>query len=184
MKITIINGNSKKENETFDRYLEHLRSSLEERGHAVAAFTLRDMDIKDCTGCYTCWVRTPGLCVLKDDYDTVIREYIRSDLVIFASPVVMSFMTSLMKRAVDRLLPLACAFLEQKADGRIGHVRRYEKYPGKGLILEKTKNVDDSDIEPLRNVFESGSGSGREKLMFTKFTSDPVEVICDETDNL
>ena len=62
MKITILNGNPEKENNAFDDYLKDLSDSLESSGHEVTTFTIRDLDIRYCIGCFGCWVKTPGEC--------------------------------------------------------------------------------------------------------------------------
>lgn len=183
MKITILNGNSKKENVEFDKYTESVKSFLEEKGNTVVAFKLRDMNIRDCLGCFGCWAITPGLCLQKDDYSKVLREIVNSDFVIFASPIVMLFMTALLKRAVDRLMPLSCAFFELKPNKRISHVRRYEKYPRIGVILEKEKDVNNADIETIRNVFVNIVVGGK-NLRFMRFTSDSMKDIYNEINNI
>ena len=36
-------------------------------GAQVETFKLKNYDIKHCTGCYSCWTKTPGECIFKDD---------------------------------------------------------------------------------------------------------------------
>jgi multimeric flavodoxin WrbA len=89
MKITILNGNPNADNVKFDNYLKELSDLLDSNNHTVTILKLREMDIKYCTGCFGCWVKTPGECVVADDMRDIRREYIHSDFVLFTSPVIM-----------------------------------------------------------------------------------------------
>jgi multimeric flavodoxin WrbA len=35
---------------------------------------LADKDIGYCSGCYSCWTKTPGVCIHKDDMRAIINE--------------------------------------------------------------------------------------------------------------
>jgi len=47
--------------------LSHLIDGMREAGADVDAVNLREKNIKNCIGCFTCMTKTPGKCVLKDD---------------------------------------------------------------------------------------------------------------------
>ena len=102
MHITILNGNPDESNQSFDDYLQRLSDALTSDDHGVTVLTLREMDIKYCTGCFGCWVKTPGECVVDDASRDVCRAAIHSDLVLWASPVIMGFYSALLKRAADK----------------------------------------------------------------------------------
>ncbi|CCU84209.1 conserved hypothetical protein [Mesotoga infera] len=51
MRITILNG-ARKGSEKFDMYVDKIASSLRDRGNDVEYFLLRDLDIKQCMGCF------------------------------------------------------------------------------------------------------------------------------------
>ncbi|WP_292598017.1 hypothetical protein [Mesotoga sp. UBA6090] len=59
MKITILNGASE-ESGTFEECLEKLVESLSKMKNEIQFFKLRDLQIKQCMGCFVCWVETPG----------------------------------------------------------------------------------------------------------------------------
>jgi len=90
----------------FDDYLKRLSDALASDGHAVTVFELREMDIKYCIGCFGCWVKTPGECIVPDESRDVRRAAIHSDLVLWASPVIMGFYSALLKKVTDKFLPL------------------------------------------------------------------------------
>ena len=40
-----------------------------------------EMNIKPCIGCNNCWLKTPGICSLKDGYEELIKGYLRRDCI-------------------------------------------------------------------------------------------------------
>jgi multimeric flavodoxin WrbA len=176
MKITILNGSPSAENKDFDLYLEKLSSSLKIKENNVFIFKLRDMKLNNCIGCYSCWLKTPGICIHKDDLPKVLKEYLASDLVVFASPVLMGFVSALLKRFQERLLPMSHPFLQLLND-RIQHVSRYENYPATALLLEKPDDFDNDSFQIIDKVFKSAK---TKKFLFTKFTDKKPEEVADE----
>jgi len=112
MKITILNGNPNAENVKFDNYLKELSDLLESSKHKVTILQLRDIDVRYCIGCWGCWLKTPGECIVADGSSDICREYINSDLVLFASPVIMGFTSALLKKAHEKILPLLLPYFE------------------------------------------------------------------------
>ena len=68
--------------------------NLQEKGHTLKMYCLREMDIHQCIGCFNCFTKTPGICVHKDDMIAVCKTTVRSDLMVFASPLYMGFVSS------------------------------------------------------------------------------------------
>ena len=132
-KITIINGCS---DETHSVFEEALTTEIEKHRTtlSVESFKLRDMKIGYCTGCWSCWLKTPGLCSMKDDMPQILKSVAVSDRTIFLSPVSMDFVTAQTKKICDRLIPLVHPYIEVDG-GEFHHVRRYDSYPELGLLL-------------------------------------------------
>lgn len=68
-------------------------------------FDLSKMDIADCIGCWTCWWKTPGICVHKDLED-FYRSYVNADRVIIFAQLKYGFVSSKLKTLLDRMIPL------------------------------------------------------------------------------
>lgn len=90
-------------------------------------FDLNKTYVKDCTGCWTCWWKTPGCCVFKD-LDEFYHMYITADKAIYFSKVSKGFVSGNMKTLFDRMIPLYLPYMSYKT-GESMHVPRYEKYP-------------------------------------------------------
>jgi multimeric flavodoxin WrbA len=183
MKITMLNGNPNADNVAFDNYLRELSRHLGLRHHTVNVFNLREMDIRYCVGCFSCWVKTPGECITKDNSDNICGAYINSDLVLFASPVIMAFTSALLKKAHEKLLPLVHPYLEF-VQSEVRHLSRYEEYPLMSLLLEKGNDTDEGDIKIISDIYRRDAINFKTKFCFTKLTSDPIEEVANEIDSV
>ncbi len=182
MRVTVLNGNPDPDNAQFDDYLRNLTDLLESRKHKVAVLQLRDMDIRYCIGCFGCWVKTPGECSnAADSTRDVRREYISSDFVLFASPVIMGFTSSLLKIAHERLLPLLLPY-SRLFDGERLHVARYDRYPSRGMLLQPQEDTDEEDIKIITDIYRRDANNFRTSFPLARLTSDPIEEVADAID--
>ncbi len=183
MKITILNGNPDGRNKNFDLFLEKLNIFLEKEQHTVKHLKLRNMDIKYCTGCWGCWVKTPGKCLFPDESATVCSETIHSHLVLLASPIIMGFTSTLLKKAMDKLIPLVHPYIEF-VHKESHHRKRYKKYPLFGLLLEKSDKSDEEDIAIISSIFERFTLNLKSTLRFVMFTHNPVQEVMNEINTI
>ena len=182
MNITILNGNPRKDNQDFEAYLARLSARLN-KTHQVQELTLRDMDIQYCVGCWGCWVKTPGQCLHRDDSANVCRRVIQSDLTILASPIRLGFVTSLMKKTMDKMIPLVHPYLVVD-QGEMHHLKRYKHYPLLGVLLHPGPDSRDRDPEIIGAILERTALNLKTRLAFNKLMSEPVEEVTREIDSL
>jgi hypothetical protein len=180
MKIVILNGNPAEENLPFDHYLRDLNSKLTDKGHQCELMTLRELTADYCTGCWSCWVKTPGRCIFADDSDRVCRAVINSDFVLFASPVLMGFLSALLKKFMDKLIPIVHPYTTV-VQGEIHHRHRYvpKVYPLGGLLLEKTPGTDSEDIEIIHGIQNRTMLNLKTRNVFTMLTDQAIEDVAD-----
>lgn len=183
MKIIILNGNPNPKNVAFDNYLRELSCLMKFRNHVVSVFNLSKMGIRYCTGCFDCWVKTPGECITQDDSHDICRAYINSDIVLFASPVIMGFTSALLKSAHEKLIPLLHPYFEF-VQNEVRHFSRYKYYPLMALLLERGRDTDEEDIEIISDIYKRDAINFKTSLSFTKLTSDPTEEVADEIDGI
>lgn len=88
---------------------------------------LRSTTVRDCIGCWSCWLKTPGRCVHKD-LNEFYKAYLDADKVIIFSKVSHGFVSGNLKTVFDRMLPLFLPYITYKT-GESMHLPRYEKYP-------------------------------------------------------
>lgn len=107
-----------KENETDEKY-EYIDTSK--------------LNISHCIGCNYCWLKTPGECAVKDDYEPILKGISKSDQVWLITDTKFGFVSYKAKNIVDRVLPLATMNLHVEGK-EMRHVMRYEKNPDWGVI--------------------------------------------------
>ncbi len=109
--------------------LDYLVHGMREVGAEVEVIELRKKKIRYCIGCFTCWTKTPGMCIHKDDMTKeILPTYLDSDLVILATPLFHYTVNALMKTFIERTLPVSLPFFE-KRDDVTRHPSRHEAPP-------------------------------------------------------
>ena len=68
MRVAILNGNPDGKYTGFDPYIDQVAKALQNNGSKVTHLKIRDLKIQFCTGCFGCWIKEPGTCVVKDDF--------------------------------------------------------------------------------------------------------------------
>jgi len=150
-KITILNGDPRNGGTALISLIASLTAS-HPAGVELETFALADMEIRQCIGCWSCWWKTPGVCVFRDDALPVMKAVLHSDLIVFASPLMAGFTSGMLKRLQDRLIVLIHPYIEPK-QGECHHRKRYDKYPDLALLLEKEKDTDDEDIQIVTDIY-------------------------------
>jgi len=127
MKALVLDGS--REGETLTPVaVQGMTSALAARGIEVERVELRELAIGPCTGCFGCWTRTPGECVIEDGARDVLRSYVGSDIVAYVTPVTFGGYSSQLKKLLDRFIPvLDPRFTIVK--GEVRHLLRYPRYP-------------------------------------------------------
>lgn len=102
MRVLLVNGGGRPDG--FTSYLCGLVSGiLESRGFDVSVLELTEQDIGFCTGCGIC--KKTGRCYQEDDMDILMDMFMSSEMVVFATPVRFSGLSSILKRYMERFQP-------------------------------------------------------------------------------
>lgn len=93
------------------------------------------LKISHCIGCNFCWLKTPGECSIKDDYEIILKKIIHADQMWVISSTALGFLDHNGKNIYDRILPIATMFLKFKGD-QMRHVIRYDNRTDLGIIYK------------------------------------------------
>jgi multimeric flavodoxin WrbA len=127
MKAVVLNG-SNRDNNPLNFWENIIVEILKNRRWEVETVELRNIKLSTCIGCFGCWIKTPGQCILKDNGVEICKAVARSDLLVLLTPVTFGGYSFELKKMVDRLIPNLLP-LFTKINGEMHHKTRYEKNP-------------------------------------------------------
>ena len=85
-----------------------------------------DGAIRPCVGCFSCWNKTPGQCVIKDGYDDIAILIHRADQVVVITRYTYGGFSGFVKNVFDRCIGYALPQFEV-VDGETHHRKRYDE---------------------------------------------------------
>ena len=89
--------------------------------------------IANCVGCFGCWIKTPGKCVIRDDATAVYPLIAQSTQIMYISRVKYGGYDTPVKTMLERAIPVQQAFL-RIWQGETHHVQR-RVAPKKAVII-------------------------------------------------
>ncbi|MBW6410721.1 flavodoxin family protein [Clostridium weizhouense] len=134
MKVLAINGSPRGEKGNTQVLLKSFLNGCEEAGAETEIVYLKDKNIKHCSGCFTCWTKTPGRCIHKDDMEELLNKISEADIIVYATPLYYYTVTGLMKDFMDRMLPLNNKEIV-KVDEGYSHPRRFKRKTSLKTVL-------------------------------------------------
>lgn len=150
MKITLINGNDRN-NDFYDDSMENICEYLNKKKVTYNINDLNKLNLKNCTGCDSCQNIKPGICVINDGINDILKEYLNSDIAIIITPIQFGTCNSTTKKFIDRTQPLFLPYQTTKK-GKTIMKKRYAKYPDI-IVVGIAYNNDIASIEAFRNTF-------------------------------
>ncbi|MDR1580492.1 MAG: flavodoxin family protein [Synergistaceae bacterium] len=111
MKTLVINGSPKGgQSNTMKLALAFLDGAGWGDAETIA---VADAKIEPCSGCFSCWNKTPGICVVRDEMSEILTKLIAADVIIWAFPLYYFSVPSKLKNLIDRQLPLNLPFMAE-----------------------------------------------------------------------
>jgi putative NADPH-quinone reductase len=123
--VLAFNSSPRKEKGFTAMVLERFMAGAASTGAETETVYLAEKKIADCLGCTWCWFKTPGICRHKDDVPSLHEKLLRADIIVYATPLYICTMNAIMKRFMDRIMPLAEPYQEYH-DGVCAHPHERE----------------------------------------------------------
>jgi len=133
----------------FHRLYDEILSCLKD--YEIKELLVGRGDLAYCTGCFGCWVKTPGECVMRDEISHINRAIMNSDVVFYLSPVVFGQVSANIKTVIDRGLPNMLPFFIVRPDGSTMHPPRYDQYPSQ-IIIGYGDDVSEEDVHLFADI--------------------------------
>lgn len=107
-----------------DDYSEQIKELLAEKDSEVEIVNTAEMKIAHCMGCNMCWLKTPGVCAIKDDYEIILKKIVKADNLWVVADTKFGFVDYRGKQVLDRIVPMLNMYIEIR-DGWERHQLRY-----------------------------------------------------------
>ena len=103
---------------------KQIASLLDSKDNQIKIIDTNDLEIHHCLGCNVCWLKTPGQCVIKDDYKQIVKQLVTAEDLWLVSDTRYGFLDFHGKRIMDRIMPMLNMNIEFR-DGWMRHQLRY-----------------------------------------------------------
>ena len=143
MNILVINSSPNKDKGNTAVILDPFLEGIKGGGAEVEIYYTKDLNINPCKGEVSCWMKTPGKCILNDDMSWLAPKAIKADILVLATPVYCDGINTHMQMFLERLLPRAMPSIEL----REGHTR----HPHREITQGKLALVSSCGLWELDN---------------------------------
>lgn len=150
MKAYIIYDNEYR-TESFLKLYRSIKEYLQEKSFDITETGIGRGDLAHCLGCFGCWIKTPGECVIPDLMKEINQTYMNSDVVVYICPIVFGQFSANIKNALDRWIPNILPFFEIREDGSTVHTCRYQSYPTH-IMLAYADQLTDEDTRIFTDI--------------------------------
>jgi len=148
MKALVINSSPHMDKGSTAVVLTPFVEGMKQAGAEVEILYTKKLNIKPCEGCLTCWLKTPGICIHKDDMVDILPKLV-AEIVVLATPLYVDGMTGPMKMFLDRIIPGALPFFEIR-DGHNRHPGRVNSnVKGKVVLVSNCGFWEVDNFDPL-----------------------------------
>lgn len=135
MKIFIIDGSPKGSIRSNTWKLTTSFTKSVRENAEIREAHLSKLNVGHCKGCFACWNKTPGKCIIHDDMSSIIENQLWADIIIWSFPLYYYNVPSILKAAIDRQLPMFLPTMQDDGNGSGGHPHRYDMNGKRHIII-------------------------------------------------
>ena len=163
MNVLALNGSPRGTASNTEILIQAFLSGARDAGAETDTVYLADLEIRHCSGCFSCWTRTPGICIHDDDMPALLERLRRTDVLIIACPLYGNMVTGLMKDCLDRMLPLSHPAMVRSGE-QYGHPARYEDGRFRFVVIANAGFPGTRNFDGLKATFEQMDRGPRSAL--------------------
>ncbi|SHJ88163.1 hypothetical protein SAMN02745163_02799 [Clostridium cavendishii DSM 21758] len=147
MAVLVLNSINK-DVDYYKRIKDVVTEELELSGSGKLV-NVEESNIGNCVGCFGCWIKTPGECVLQDEGNIIAKEVIEAKKVILITEISFGSYSSITKKVIDRLMPNVTP-LFKLINKETQYKKRYENYPE--MVVIAVSDEDEPEKELFKNI--------------------------------
>ncbi len=131
-------------------------------------------EIKPCIGCFGCWVKTPGQCVIKDGYEHMGAFLAEAEQVTVISRCMYGGYSPFIKNVLDRSISYLLPFFKT-ANGRTHHKARYNTH-FRLRVLFYGEDLHNEEKEIARELVKANSSNFLVSAHEVSFFESPTQL--------
>ena len=131
-------------------------------------------EIKKCIGCFGCWIKTPGECVIKDDYNKMGEKIASCDELVIISECKYGMYSPFVKNVLDRSIGYIHPYFTIR-NNEIHHKSRYKKQINMRVYFYGN-NISDEEKEIAKELVNGNGINFNTKASETIFVKDILEI--------
>lgn len=117
----------------------------------IRYFDLSTLKISNCVGCFGCWTKTPGRCVIRDDATRIYPCIAASDTLLYVSRVCYGSYDVPMKTMLERAIPVQQAFIRVHCR-ETHHVQRAVAPKKATIIVYADTEIEEEERQIFRQL--------------------------------
>lgn len=126
MKIVLVNGSPKGRGSNTQIMAGAFLHGAQEASAETLNVFLAEKNIQHCRGCFSCWLSTPGRCIIEDDMGPLLSEAAGADVLVLASPLYFDTISGMLKVFMDRMIVNGDPHFGKTDNGESRHRQRSE----------------------------------------------------------
>lgn len=169
MNVLLINGSPKGEKSNSLKLSRAFMEGLAEaKDIQVRERHLSKMNIHACQGCFSCWNKTPGQCIFKDDMPSVLEDLLWADVTVWSFPLYYFSVPGPLKTLIDRQLPMSLPFMVENTQGGSGsHPSRYDMSNKRHIVISTCGFYSaENNYDGVTAMFDHFLGKGGYESIF------------------
>ncbi|MBQ6420497.1 MAG: flavodoxin family protein [Clostridia bacterium] len=160
MNVLVLNGSPKEKSDTFLMTRAFLKGFNKTQTHEIHLVHAIEKQIAPCKGCFGCWAKADGHCVISDDQNEILDLYKDADVIIWSFPLYCYSMPSHLKAVLDRTIPLVCQRMVAADDGSVRHETLVDFSKKRTLVISGCGFPDfDGNFDALKRMCANCFGS-------------------------
>ncbi|MGL5675621.1 MAG: hypothetical protein ACRDDX_04385 [Cellulosilyticaceae bacterium] len=113
-------------------------------------FPIEATTLNPCIGCFSCWLKTPGVCAIKDISTTISSHLVKDDVAIFITSLDYGCYSAPIKNVLNRSVPNILPFFSI-VKGEVHHAKRYKKV-APHIIIAYNPSITPAEQETFREL--------------------------------